>query len=181
MNDSRRVKATARPANRTGQNSTRLRRGLSMVEVVISTMLVAVVLVGAMDCVGGVLRGRVVTSESVRAMHLAQQLMVEILGQSYQEPVDAPVFGRESESSGDRLDWDDVDDYDSWSSSPPEAKDGTALSNLDDWQREVTVHWVDPNSLTVVSGTDQGVKRITVLVRHNGELKARLESLSSDQ
>ena len=103
-----------------------------MVEVIISTMLVAVVLVGAMDCVGSVLRGRTATSESVRAMHLAQQLMVEIIGQSYEEPVDTPQFGRESESGGDRLEWDDVDDYDSWSSSPPETKDGTALLNLVD-------------------------------------------------
>ena len=152
-----------------------------MVEVIISTMLVAVVLVGAMDCVGSVLRGRTATSESVRAKHLAQQLMVEIIGQSYEEPVDTPQFGRESESGGDRSDWDDIDDYDAWSSSPPEAKDGAALPNLSGWQREVTVDWVDPNSLSTVSGTDQGVKRVTVLVSRNGTLKARMESLRSNQ
>ena len=70
----------------------RLRRGLSLIEVIISTMLVGVVLVGAMDCLGAVIRGHMNTSNAGRGPLLAGQLMTEILSQSYEEPVDTPTL-----------------------------------------------------------------------------------------
>ena len=88
------------------------RRGFSLVEVVVSSLLVGLVLVGAMDCLGAVIRGRMSTSDSGRGEQFAQELMTEILSQNYQEPVDTPTFGRESsESGGSRPDWDDVDGF----------------------------------------------------------------------
>ena len=106
------------------------RAGLSLVEVVVSTMLVGLVLVGALKGVGAVIRGRVGTSDSGFGKHLASQLMAEIMENDYLEPVDPPTFGREtSESGGNRTDWDDVDDYHLWGSRPPTDRLGMALPN----------------------------------------------------
>lgn len=158
------------------------RRGFSLVEVVVSSMLVGLVLVGAMDCLGAVIRGRMSTSDSGRGEQLAQELMTEILSQSYKEPVDTPTFGRESSESGSsRPDWDDVDDYDGWSAAPPKYRNDNVIFNASGWQRDVTVELIDPANPATVSGTDQGLKRITITVQHNGQVVTRLVALRSDK
>jgi Tfp pilus assembly protein PilV len=158
------------------------RAGISLVEVVVCTMLVSVVLIGAMNCVGAVTRGRLSSSDSVTAQLLASQLLAEILAHPYQDPNQAPQFGREpSENSGDRGNWDDVDDYHLWSASPPEDRSGLTLPNLAGWQREVAVEWVDPADPTRVVGNEQGVKRVTVTVRRNQRIRAQAVSLRSDK
>ena len=40
----------------------------------------------------------------------------------------------------------DVDDYDGWSASPPEDKNGNPLVGFDDWGRSVSVEWVNPDN-----------------------------------
>ena len=158
------------------------RRGFSLVEVAVSSLLVGLVLVGAMDCLGGVIRGHMNTSNAGRGPLLAGQLMTEILSQSYEEPVDPPTFGRESPESGvNRLVWDDVDDYDGWSATPPEYRNGNVIFNASGWQRDVTVELIDPTDPATVSGTDQGLKRITITVQHNGQVVTRLVALRSDK
>jgi hypothetical protein len=95
---------------------------------------------------------------------LAESLMSEILQQGYQEPGTSYVFGRETgESDLTRTAYDDVDDYQGWTQSPPVAKDGTALPNSANWRRTVTVEWVDPLDPQQVRGSETGAKRITVV------------------
>jgi len=151
-----------------------------MVEMVGSIVLVGVGLVAALNTVGASKMSQFRVIASRQGHLLALQLMTEILEQEYEEPVDTVVFGRESsESAGDRADWDDVDDYDGWDSTPPEYKDGTAMSDLGAWRRIVQVDFVSPSDPTVVVGTDQGIKRITVSVKQNGIPAAELVALKT--
>jgi hypothetical protein len=53
--------------------------------------------------------------------------------------------------------------------------------NSTGWQREVTVEYVDPANPANTSLTDQGLKRITVAVKHNGDVITRLVGLRSDK
>ena len=166
---------------RPNRRQRRLRRGLSLIEVSISTLLVGLVLVGSMRTLGHVLRSRGTTSIECRADALAAELLTEILDEAYEDAGGSPVFGRESgESGGDRVDFDDVDDYHGWSSTPPEDRSGIALPNSTNWQRDVTVEFVEPNSPSTVSGTDQGLKRVTVTVRLSGTIVAESFSLACD-
>lgn len=153
-------------------------RGFSLVETAFSLILVSVVLVAALNTVGYSVMARRTLSDTSRGQLLAQELLTEIIQQAYEEPVDTPAFGRElSESGADRVDYDDVDDYESWNSSPPEFPDGTEIPNLDGWSREVVVVWVDPDDLTTVVVSDSGVKRIDVSVLRNDKLLARAVGL----
>ncbi|MEE9211831.1 MAG: hypothetical protein V3U29_04175 [Phycisphaeraceae bacterium] len=141
----------------------------------ISVLLVGVLFVAAMNLVGASKFSQYKTADRQRGNLLAQALMAEILSQAYEEPVDTVNFGRESsESGGDRADWDDVDDYDGWSSSPPEYKDGTPMAVTPGWDRSVSVQWVTPSDLTQVLANPTGVKRITVTVAHNTVPVAKL-------
>ena len=134
-------------------------------EAVISTVIVAVMFVTALNTVGASRITQYKASLVSQGRMFAESLMSEILQQGYQEPGTTYVFGRESgESDTSRTAYDDVDDYNGWTESPPVAKDGTALPNSANWRRTVTVEWVDPLNPQQVSGTETGAKRITVVV-----------------
>ncbi len=149
------------------------RAGLSLIEVVISTLLVGLVVISALKSVGAVIRGRMHTGDAGKAQHLAGQLMAEILQKDYRDPNETPIFGRESsETNSPRASWDDVDDYHLWSSSPPEDASGMAIPESTDWERSAIVEWVNPENPAMAIATGQGVKRITVTVKRNGVVLA---------
>ncbi len=156
------------------------RNGISLVEAVISMVIVSVMIVAALRAVGSVARGQRVQTWQRHGPALARQLMSEILPCRYSDPDETPIFGPEnSEGSSDRLDFDDVDDYHGWSSAPPESKDGTALSDMSGWSRTVTVEYVDPDDISIVIGTDEGLKRITITVADPLGRQTVLSSLRS--
>lgn len=154
------------------------RRAFNMVEITISVVIVGGMMVAALNTVGAAKLGNHQTTSRKSGTLLAQQLMAEILIQDYAESDDAPVFGLESsESGGDRADYDDVDDYDGWFSSPPEYKDGTEIPDLDRWTREVSVAWVSATDLSLTSGSETHIKRIAVTVTYNGLEVASLTAI----
>ncbi|MFQ5413798.1 MAG: prepilin-type N-terminal cleavage/methylation domain-containing protein [Phycisphaerae bacterium] len=150
-------------------------RAFSLIEVTIAAVIVAVMLVAALNTTGAVRVGQYQAIDESRGQGLAQDLMTEILRQAYEDPTD-PKFGRESgESKNPRSDYDDVDDYDGWSASPPEYRDGTSLVGVDNWTRSVTVEFVVINDVAgSASGSDTGVKRITVTVKRGNVSVASL-------
>jgi Tfp pilus assembly protein PilV len=149
------------------------RTGLSLFEVVVSAALVGLVLIGAMDCLGAMIRGRMGISHQARGPQLAHQLMTEILNTAYK---DGPESG---EAGVDRQAFDDVDDFHGWSANPPQQRDGTPVSNSSGWQRDVTVEWVQSDNAKQVVVSDQDLKRITVTVSHNGSVVAQIFALRS--
>ncbi len=141
------------------------RRGSTLVEVAIASMLVGVMLVAAMRSVGAVFRTRLVAFQQQQGDTLAHELMAEILQAYYESPsVASGSFGLEAGEVGDgsRAAWDDVDDYNGWSASPPQSKDGTALPDADGWTRQVVVDRVTRANPETTSVSDTGLKRIKV-------------------
>ena len=142
-----------------------------MIEAIVSILVVGVMLVAALNTVGAARLGEQKIAQRNRGLALAQDLMSEILQQAYADPeagedsfaVDAGEVG-----DGSRNLWEDVDDYHGWSASPPQQKDGTVMTGLEGWERSVQVVWADPSNLFQTVGTNQGAKRITVTVTHDG-------------
>jgi hypothetical protein len=154
---------------------------MTRIEVLMCTLFVSVVLVGAMNVLGAAVSGRTKTTNAVRAQLLAQQLMAEILSAEYVDGGLLPVFGPELlEANGTRNNFDDVDDYDGWDSSPPESRDGARLPNSTGWRRTVVVERVDPLAPMSIAASDKGLKRITVTVYQGATVAARLVALRSN-
>ena len=154
------------------------RRGFSLIEATFSVILVAVMFAAVMTTVGAARVVRYKTDGRSRGSTLAHDLMAEILQVAYEEPDGPGPLGRDSgESGGNRADFDDVDDYDDWNSSPPELKDGTALSLPVGWSRAVEVRWVVANNLTLTAGTETDAKRIIVTVKHNNVTMAQITAI----
>ena len=156
-------------------------RAFTIVEAVISTIIVAAMVVAALNTVGASRLTQHKASVANRGRLLAESLMGEILRRDYQDPYKPVVFGPEAdESTETRADFDDVDDYHLWSSSPPVAEDGTTLANTTGWQRSVTVEWVVAKEPAQVAGSESYAKRITVTVGHNNVPQATLVAVRTD-
>jgi hypothetical protein len=132
-----------------------------------------------MQSVGQSLLSRAHFADVVRGQHLAQDLMIEILSNAYVDAT-SPVFGHETgESSTDRTQFDDVDDYHGLDGSPPKKRSGTEIPGFTGWRRQATVQWVTPSNPNSVSMVDLGLKRITVTVSRNGATVAQISALRS--
>ena len=149
------------------------RRAARLVEVAMASLLVGVLLIAALNSVGARLRHQALLADQQRAHRLAEQLLAEVLEHRYADPDETPIFGPEaSESGGTRSVFDDVDDFDGWDQTGPVDRDGVALANATLWRRTVNVAYVPANDMTGTSGSDQGLKRITVNVYYDGQLLA---------
>lgn len=149
-------------------------RGLTLVEVVISTMLIAGLMVAAMDAVGASVLAREKIVNSIRGQLLADELLDHIVTLAYLDP-DTASLGVDSIFRDEMwaTNWgafDDVDDFVMWSATPPQDADGAGLAGYTGrWRRSVDVSFVDRESfapLSIFSGGN-GVKRITVVVTYN--------------
>jgi MSHA pilin protein MshD len=153
----------------------------TIVEAVMATIIVGVMFVAALNTVGAARLTQYRASLVERGQLLARLLTAEIVRQSYEDPDGTPVFGRETnESAAPRTTWDDVDDYDGLSETPPVARDGTALTNFAGWKWTVKVQWVDPADPSVTKAAESGAKRITVTVTYQDVPQAVVAVLRTD-
>ena len=154
--------------------------GFTLVEVVISSLVVALMLVAAMTTLGAVGRDYGMVREFQLGHLLGEKLVAEILQQAYFDPNDPSGFGVEAgESTGTRVDFDDVDDYEGWSDSPPQLRDGTAIPGAEGWARTVTVWWADVLDPGTQMGAETGLKRVRVEVTSPRGKVFTVESLRS--
>jgi MSHA pilin protein MshD len=150
-------------------------RGLTLFEVVASTLIVGMMAVAALNSLGAATRSADSIGNRAVAMGLADELMAEILQTAYSEPTATPAFGPEgAESAGPRSAFDDVDDYNSWNQSPPKYRDGTTIPDRTNWRHKVQVSYVQPANPTLATpgNTDQGAKRIKVTIEFKNNVLA---------
>jgi type II secretory pathway pseudopilin PulG len=142
--------------------------GFTIAEAVISTVIIALMFVAALNTVGASKLTQRQAALNSQGRLFAELLLSEILEQSYKDPGGAPLFGAEpGESVMTRADFDDVDDYNGWTASPPTAKDGTVLANSAGWRQAVTIQWIDPLDPSQVRVSESNAKRITVMLSYN--------------
>lgn len=142
-----------------------------MLEATAATVIVGLSLTASLRAVRSSVTGQRGTAEVERAAFLASAMMSEIKELLYQNPTTPVLFGPETGETG-RKQFNDVDDYNGWSESPPQNPDGSNLPDLNGWTRNVTVAWVTPTDVTKTSATETGAKLITVTVVHNNVVRA---------
>ena len=164
------------------RNKLKSRHGISMAETIISTMLVGFVLVSTLQVVGPIVQSTSLHADRLVATNLANELTEEIATRLYTNPdsVSGDSIGvDDSERSAVRADFDDVDDYNGWESSPPKLSTDQSNVFLNGWKRYVKVEHVLVSDASTVSATETGLKRVTVFVMKNKVVHAQIESLHS--
>ena len=154
------------------------RRAIALIETVIAMLLIAFVLISSIQIVAPIVRSSHVHTDRLVAANLASELTEEIATKHFIDPAedDPDTLGPEAdERPANRLDFDDIDDYQSWSASPPRNSQNDDITTLAGWTRSVKVVHADPADPNTDSGTYTGVKRITIVVSKNGtELERRV-------
>ena len=160
---------------------TQTRSGLSLIEVVASTFIVGLMAVAALNSLGAATRSSESIGNRAVALGLADALMSEILEAPYKDPTQTPVFGLESgEPAGPRAAFDDVDDYHGWNQSPPQYRDGTVMPDRADWRHRVEVAFVAPGNTIQIAGSDEGAKRIRVIIEYRNQILAEQIAVRTD-
>jgi len=157
-------------------------RGFSMMEVTLSVMLVGLVLAAALNTVAGAKAATVQQDQRAVGGALCESLMSEVLSQQYADSDEGRAsFGLRSgeEGIGFRALFDDVDDYDGWSASPPQEKDGSSLNWAGGYERTVTVTCVRPGDYAKVTPDGVALKKITVVASLAGRPVYTLEAYAS--
>jgi type II secretory pathway pseudopilin PulG len=147
------------------------RRALTLVEVILATVVIGVMMAGALATVSASQRASKAQADQALANLLAQDLLDEIMALPYADASDTAVANGPTAAEtlpGNRSLLNDVNDYKNWSESPPRQRDGTAITGAAALTRRVAVEFLTPNAWTTPSATDQGVARITVSVSRGG-------------
>jgi hypothetical protein len=139
---------------------------LTFVEAVLSVAITSVLILMSLSSMGSIAKGRMVATVNYQGTMLAEQLMTEICQNAYIDPNNgtalAPAANERSTPASRNL-FVGVGNYNGWTESPPQYKNGTTIPNFTGWTRSVAVAYINPSTMAV-SGTDLGVMRITVSV-----------------
>ncbi|MBN2211273.1 MAG: type II secretion system protein [Sedimentisphaerales bacterium] len=148
--------------------------GFSYVEVLFAAVLLAVLFTAGMTLYGNLGRAGQDTIDQDLAAELALEMIKEIKVHPYVDP-QFPDDGIGRLESPPRKNFDDVDDYDEWTATPPQNPEGEELSRYTGLTRTVTVEHVSPANFEQVLGddNDQGVKRVTITIKRGEREIAR--------
>jgi prepilin-type N-terminal cleavage/methylation domain-containing protein len=150
---------------RSGHPAAHATRAFTLVEVMISIVILATLLAGMLYTFGGVARQKQVFGSSRAARNVADNLLNEILQNPYVDATGATTLGPDAgETTGTRAAFNDVDDYHGWTATPPRTKDGTPIPGLTGWRESVAVEYINPDTLVAGGSTDTGLKRVSVTV-----------------
>ena len=158
------------------QRCTRARRGSTLIEAVTTILVLGIALPPLVSLFTEISTHSVDKDLQQMALTYADALLEEIVSKEFEDPDgSAGSFGTEE---GGRSSYDDVDDYDGWSQSPPTRLDGTALDDYAGFTRSVEVHNVtdsDPDPTSPESDGSTELKRIRVRVTWTGGRGGQLE------
>lgn len=154
--------------------------GITLVETVLSLLILAGAFVAAMNTITSARGSQVILAERRFGQVLAEDLMDEILAREHYK--EGSSFGPEADEVDgvSRAGFDDLDDYHGWSASPPVDEAGNAIPGADRYTRKAQVRYVklwNPNQVTL---SDEGMALIVVTVKHGDKQVAELHTFRSD-
>jgi|GEM_PF-1492554 len=154
--------------------------GNSLVEIVVLITIVSLAVPPMATLIAQSLKDGAQSNMLAKATCLAKSMMEEVLSKNFEDPQAAEgSFGTEE---GNRIDYDDVDDYDNHDQSPPTDCRGGAFAAYAPFRVQVTVNNVADSQFGGAAVTDGSTayKRVTVRVSwDNGGRSSVLTGLSA--
>ena len=149
-------------------------RGFTYIEILMAIVILAFALIPLLSQFYIGFHGNITSELTTQAIDLANDLMEEIKSKRFDEnifpddPVEPALLGIDpGEILSNRRTFDDIDDYNNWSKSPPETIDGIVLNEFSDFTRSVNIEYVTMVSNTwQASSTMTYYKKIVVKVSH---------------
>jgi MSHA pilin protein MshD len=161
-----------------------LGRGFTLIEVVVTMLIISIAALGVMYSLGLGLRHQSDALWQAKAVALAESYMEEILARRYDEQ--SPLGGEPPcsttiacsapgafDDGESRAEFDDVDDYDGLVEQPPRDVSGNPRADYDSYRVAVTVAYPNPTqiaSLGLDTGTDAKLVTVTVSTPEGGAM-----------
>jgi hypothetical protein len=150
----------------------RARSGFTLIEAALVTTIISFGVLAMLQllAVGTVSNND--GAEMSTAINLAKGIRELMVGMPIADPITPTHWGSEAgETLAGASKYNDIDDFDGKSYSPPIDGRRISIVVLSDWSQSIRVQTVDPNLLTttVPNGTTAAV-RVTVSVSHNNKL-----------
>lgn len=143
------------------------RLGMSIVEALISLLIVGMMAVSGLAAAGHASRMRTIGHDRSESQRLACILLDEVMAKR------AGSFIDTVEITDDRNRFTSIDEYDGYRQSPPRDTAGVALKD-ESWSWGVEIERCDEQGVPRDSGP---LRRISVMVYRDGDLKATVRSI----
>ena len=136
--------------------------GLTLIEVVVSTLLVSTVMLTSLAASTNLLRNQTAARAKTTAQVLSSQILDEITAVDFEDRLKAEFGLEPDESNDDRTTFDDVDDYHDYGETTPTHRDGTAIDGFAGWSYTVEIlkAEADENGVTTVSVDGESLLRL---------------------
>jgi prepilin-type N-terminal cleavage/methylation domain-containing protein len=161
--------------HRTYPSPARTLRAFTLVETIISIVLVSVLLVAALTAAGASARFRQSTTSRDFASLLASDLAEEMAGKLYGSTGGGTIST--TALTGNRSATTNIDQYHGLTESPPVTWAGTAVSGATGWTRSAEVTRVLAKSPDTATTDETGVKRVTITVSKGSTVYAKVRFL----
>lgn len=147
-------------------------RGFTLVEALLAMVIVGMLALATGNTARVIFATQDECDETGLVDELGISLLEEIASLPFNDPQNGgtsigPEFG-EWVPSGNRANFDDVDDYSVWTGSRPLQQKNGALISQPGYTRAVVISYVNPANFNLASFTPTDSKRITVTVLYNG-------------
>ena len=163
---------TALLTPRPGSRRACKRAGFTLIEAALVTCLIGFGVVSVLQLLATGTMSNVEASELTTGITLANNVREMMQSLSFVDPVQATHWGPETGET--TATYNDVDDFDGATFSPPLDARRQSLSGFGGWTQHVDVYTCDPNRLTlsVPKGTNP-MNKVVVTVSHNGRVVAQ--------
>ena len=98
------------------------RSGITLIECAAASIILGLMITAGLRAATGAGAAQAISARALTGSLLAEGLMNEVSALAYVDPSGSATIGLDSgEFAGDKTTFDDVDDFDNWTESPPKA------------------------------------------------------------
>ncbi|MBL8876505.1 MAG: hypothetical protein JNM86_11980 [Phycisphaerae bacterium] len=153
-------------------------RGVTLIECAGASIILGLLITAGLRAAAGAGASQAMSTRALTGSLLAEGLAQEILSLAYVDPSGGTTIGPDAgESAADKATFDDVDDFENWSESPPKAPGGVAIAGMTRWTRSVRVYRALASMPESNSASESGLKRIEITVSYSGKFVCRIAAL----
>lgn len=158
--------------------NSRTARAVTLIECAGASIILGLLITAGLRAAAGAGASQAISTRALTGSLLAEGLAQEVLSLAYVDPSGGTTLGPDSgEIAADKATFDDVDDFDNWSESPPKAPGGAVIAGMAHWTRSVRVYRALASVPDSNSGSESGLKRIEVTISYSGKLVYRISAL----
>jgi hypothetical protein len=144
--------------------------GFTLIDTALATIIVGLGVVSLCDLMAKGTVSNINAAQLTTGANLARNIREMSLELAFQDPNTPSQWGLDSgETAGNPSSWNDINDLDALTISPPIDSQRNTISTLSGWSQSIVVHSVDQNHLSsdVPDGSSPAV-RVTVTIAHDG-------------